>query len=200
MSKSPAPARKRANAYHHGDLREALIEAAYSEVERDGAEVVNMSALARRLGVSQAAPYRHFADRDDLLTAVAAKGFRAFTKALEESLGLPHPSSRLGRLAHAYVEFGLQNTGLYRLMFVTHLLQRAPPDGDLPNAASESLRLIIQEMPPSDDEASAARLGLRFVAALHGITMMVEQGFLPTKVRKISAQDLVDDLVREVES
>ena len=64
----------------------------------------------------------------------------------------------------------------------------------------ESLRLIIQEMPPSDDEASAARLGLRFVAALHGITMMVEQGFLPTKVRKISAQDLVDDLVREVES
>ncbi|WP_204307708.1 TetR/AcrR family transcriptional regulator, partial [Klebsiella pneumoniae] len=60
----PQPARKPGHIYHHGDLRDALIKAALREAERGGAEAISIKALAKQLGVSQPAPYRHFADRD----------------------------------------------------------------------------------------------------------------------------------------
>ena len=64
--------RKSLNTYHHGDLRDALVEAAFQEAERGGPEAINISALAKKLGVSQPAPYRHFADREALLEADTA--------------------------------------------------------------------------------------------------------------------------------
>ena len=61
---SPRPARKPLNAYHHGDLRDALVQAALGEVEFGGPEAISISALAKKLGVSQPAPYKHFSDRE----------------------------------------------------------------------------------------------------------------------------------------
>jgi len=66
----PRLVRKALNTYHHGDLRDALVQAAFQEAEHGGPEAVNISALAKKLGVSQPAPYRHFADREALLEAV----------------------------------------------------------------------------------------------------------------------------------
>ena len=74
----PRPARKALNAYHHGDLRDALVQAALHQVELGGPEAISISALAKTLGVSQPAPYKHFADRETLLTAVTAEAFRQF--------------------------------------------------------------------------------------------------------------------------
>src|SRR4051812_50108449 len=65
-------ARKPENTYHHGDLRDALIKAALREAEQGGTEAISIKALAKQLGVSQPAPYRHFADREALLAAVTA--------------------------------------------------------------------------------------------------------------------------------
>ncbi len=70
--------RKPVNTYHHGDLREAMVRAALAEAERGGPEAISIKALAKKLGVSQPAPYRHFADREALLQAVTAEAFRQF--------------------------------------------------------------------------------------------------------------------------
>src|SRR6476619_1608166 len=94
-------ARKPLNTYHHGDLRDALVHAAFQEAEQGGPEAINISALAKKLGVSQPAPYRHFADREALLEAVTAEAFRQFTATLREAIGKPSKQSKLSRFAQA---------------------------------------------------------------------------------------------------
>src|SRR5258708_38654160 len=98
---SPRLARKPLNTYHHGDLRDALVQAALHEVELGGPEAVNISALAKKLGVSQPAPYRHFADREALLTAVTAGAVRQFSAGLRASITRPAKPSKRSRLAPA---------------------------------------------------------------------------------------------------
>jgi AcrR family transcriptional regulator len=105
MSLARKPKRKPKDAYHHGDLRRALIAAARREVERDQAASVSLKALALGLGVSQPAPYRHFADRETLLMAVAAEGFRDLSSALRAAGG------GIDAVANAYVAFGREHTG-----------------------------------------------------------------------------------------
>ena len=80
----PRSARKPLNAYHHGDLRDALVQAALAEAEHGGPEAISLKALAKKLGVSQPAPYQHFADREALLEAVTAEAFRQFNAMLRE--------------------------------------------------------------------------------------------------------------------
>src|SRR5207302_1476320 len=86
---SPRPARKPLNTYHHGDLRDALVQTALDEVELGGPEAISISALAKRLGVSQPAPYKHFSDRESLLVAVTAAAFRQFSAMLREQIEKP---------------------------------------------------------------------------------------------------------------
>ena len=76
---------RRRKTYHHGNLRRALLDGALRLVEDQGAEALTLRAAARRAGVSQAAPYRHFADKQALLAAVAEEGFRALTEAMRRS-------------------------------------------------------------------------------------------------------------------
>src|SRR5438552_17146029 len=77
--------RRRRAGYHHGNLRRALLDAALALVEREGADALTLRAAARRAGVSQAPPYRHFRDKEALLGAVAEEGFRAVTEAVLEA-------------------------------------------------------------------------------------------------------------------
>src|SRR6476661_5074234 len=98
-------ARKPLNTYHHGDLREALVQAALQEAEQGGPEAINISALAKKLGVSQPAPYRHFADREALLAAVTAEAFRQFNVILGEPRNAPSKRSKLSRLVQAALDF-----------------------------------------------------------------------------------------------
>src|SRR5258706_7191492 len=95
----PAGPKRRATrkaAYHHGDLRRALIAAARAILEADGLPGLSLRAVARRAGVSQAAPYHHFPDRDALLAALGAEGFDALDRAMRERMaGLRDPAQRL---------------------------------------------------------------------------------------------------------
>src|SRR5512143_2610103 len=97
-------AKKPLNTYHHGDLRDALIKAALREAERGGPEAISIKALAKELGVSQPAPYRHFADREALVAAVTAEAFRQFTAMLREATARPSKQSKLSRLAQATLD------------------------------------------------------------------------------------------------
>src|SRR6185437_5557028 len=118
----PRLSRKPLNAYHHGDVREALVKAALAEAERGGPEAISIKALAKGLGVSQPAPYRHFADRDALLQAVTAEAFRQFNAIMREAMDKPSKRSKLSRLAQAALDFGLRRNGIYRLMFASRTM------------------------------------------------------------------------------
>lgn len=112
--------RRRAEPYHHGNLREALVKAGAKLVARRGDAALSLRAVARRVGVSQAAPYHHFANKEALLEAIAASGFEKLDAALEDALrpleGRP-PLERFHALGPAYVRFAVAEPSLFRLMF-----------------------------------------------------------------------------------
>ncbi len=106
--------------YHHGSLREALLDAAVDLVVERGIEGVSLRELARQAGVSSAAPYRHFPDKDALLRAVAARGYQRFDQALAgvaEAYGSAPALERVQRLGIAYVCFAVGQPNLFRLIF-----------------------------------------------------------------------------------
>jgi AcrR family transcriptional regulator len=169
------PARKPLNTYHHGDLRDALVQAALGEVELGGPEAVNISALAKKLGVSQPAPYRHFADRDALLAAVTAEAFRQFSATLRDAMAKPSKRSKLSRLAQATLAFGLRRNGIYRLMFASRMVACAPKEGELRNATSETFNLVLEALEAPAVGLLRERHALKIWAALHGVVMLAEQ-------------------------
>ena len=132
--------RKPLNTYHHGDLRDALVQAALPEAERGGPEAISIKALAKKLGVSQPAPYRHFADREALLEAVTAEAFRQFNAIMREAIAKPSKHSKLSRFAQATLDFGLHRNGIYRLMFASRTMACAADDSELHIAAHGDLR------------------------------------------------------------
>ena len=122
-SKVPAvniPTRNRAatRPYHHGNLREALVAAGLAALEARPHEELRVRELARTVGVSANAAYRHFADRDALLAAIAAEGFRRFGAAAQEGVGRDAgPLDAMRAEGRTYVEFARENPALFRLMF-----------------------------------------------------------------------------------
>jgi AcrR family transcriptional regulator len=119
--------------YHHGNLRGALIDAAVEVVREGGPEALSLRELARRVGVSHAAAYRHFADREALVDAVAERALDALTAAMERRLSdaddvepVRRARRRLFATGAGYVEFALAETGLFRLLFTAY---PDPPDG-----------------------------------------------------------------------
>lgn len=103
--------------YHHGDLRQSLIEVAGNIVASKGPAAVSLREVARIAGVSHNAPYRHFASREDLLAAVAAAGFRDLERQLKSAAARADAANKLHGLGRAYLRFALSNRGLYSLMF-----------------------------------------------------------------------------------
>src|SRR3974390_678943 len=138
--------RKPVDTYHHGDLREALVQAALREAEREGPEAISIKALAKELGGSQPAPYRHFADREALLQAVTAEAFRQFNAILHEAIDKPSTRTKLSRFAQAALEFGLKRNGIYRLMFASRTMACAAKDSELHIAARQTFGLLVDAL------------------------------------------------------
>jgi AcrR family transcriptional regulator len=108
------------NSYHHGNLRQALMDAALVCIREKGADKLSLRALAREVGVSQAAPYRHFEDKVALLSALASDGFERLAGSMEVLMGdiKLDPLAAFQRAGQAYVEFAQQNPETYRLMYI----------------------------------------------------------------------------------
>src|ERR1700751_4034562 len=139
----PRPARKPQNTYHHGDLRDALVQSALLDVERGGPEAISISALAKKLGVSQPAPYKHFADREALLVAVTAEAFRQFSAMLREQIRKPSKRSKLSRWAQTTFDCGLRRNGVYRLMFASRVMAFAGAASEMHVAARETFSVAV---------------------------------------------------------
>ena len=193
----PRLVRKALNTYHHGDLRDALVQAAFHEAERGGPEAINISALAKKLGVSQPAPYRHFADREALLEAVTAEAFRQFNVILRDLVDKPSKQSKLSRFAQATLAVGLQRNGIYRLMFASRTMASAAKGGELHKAAMETLALLIESLEAPAVGLLRERQAMKIWASLHGVVMLAEQGLLTGQVGGASREELVEDIVQE---
>jgi len=197
---SPRLARKPDNTYHHGDLHDALVQAALRDAELGGPEAISMKALAKELGVSQPAPYRHFADREALLQAVTAEAFRQFTAILREAIGKPSKRSKLSRLAQAALEFGLKRNGMYRLMFASRSMANAEKDSELHVAAHETLVLLVESFEAPAVGLLRERHAMQVWAALHGVISLAEQGLLTGEAAQITRQELVETIVQQTKA
>jgi len=191
------PARKPLNTYHHGDLRDALVNAALQEAELGGPEAISISALAKKLGVSQPAPYKHFADREALLLAVTAAAFRQFSAVMREAIGKSSKRSKLSRFAQATLEFGLRRNGIYRLMFASRTMACAPKGSELHAAARETFEVLLEALEAPAVGLLRERSALKIWAAMHGVVMLVEQGLLTGQVAQVTREELVEDFVEE---
>lgn len=179
MSRKAAvePVTKSQDAYHHGDLRAALIAAAREALETMRPEDITLKSLAVRLGVSQPAPYRHFANRDALLAAVAADGFVRFREAMETAQASAEGSGRFMAASLAYLEFGRANRGVYRLMFASSLLSTAD-DEPLHDASRASFELLLQGVAESAPPETVQATAVWIWSTLHGLVMLDAEGML----------------------
>jgi AcrR family transcriptional regulator len=115
--------------YHHGNLKEALLRAALELIAKKGPAGFTFAEAARWAGVSPAAPYRHFRDRDELLANLALRGFERFAIVLEKAWddGRPQPFAALDRLGNAYLEFARAEPAYYSAMFEAGIPLAASP-------------------------------------------------------------------------
>lgn len=139
---APPLSRKTKSAYHHGNLRPALIEGALELLEEHGAAELSLRMLARQLGVSQAAPYHHFEDKNALLAALAAEGFRRAGGVLRTTSIKHHSLERRVRgLSAGYVRFAKETPNLFRLMYGTQV-QRKESYRELVDASNEAFAAL----------------------------------------------------------
>jgi len=203
-TRTKAPARttlKKASSYHHGALRAALIRSAREILESEGYEALTLRAAARRAGVSQAAPYNHFADKAALLASIAALGFQEFAAAMRREMSAAEdPQARLNATGIAYVAFATSNPGLFKLMFGSSVHQASgDPDLDAARtAAYEVLRGAVHSVPhPEPRDAGQDDLeSLRSWALVHGLaTMINERTIAPDIYGADSARELAAALL-----
>lgn len=188
--------REGARAYHHGNLKEALARAALDLIGEKGPGGFTFAEAARAAGVSPAAPYRHFRDRDDLMAEVARRGFSALADALEAAWdrGRPDPRAALERLGHAYLAFARNEPAYYAAMFEANVPGDATPElraaserafGAL-RMASEGVVAALPSRPP------ALMLALHVWSLAHGIAALFGRGDKARRSLPMTPEELLE--------
>lgn len=162
-------------AYHHGDLRAALVEAGLRALESTDVSEISLRGLAREVGVSATAVYRHFPDKRALLKAMAHEGLAQLGQ-LQQRAAMGAGANAFSETGRAYVRFALANPGLFRLVF-THCEMRPEgmPEGNL---AANMLLETTARMAGGDNEA-ARRMAMQAWSLVHGLAMLMLDGQLP---------------------
>lgn len=191
-------------AYHHGNLKEALVDAALATARLDGPDAVVLRAATRASGVSPNAAYRHFADRDELLGAVAGRCMVALTHLIETRLAQLSPGGDRAQLAwqrlraagRAYVEFALTEPGWFRTAFSAPGATAGSPRPE-PDPFS-ILNAVLDELVAAGALPAERRPGAEYPAwaAVHGIASLLVDG--PLRELPAAARDDVVDRVVEV--
>jgi AcrR family transcriptional regulator len=171
------------HAYHHGDLRNTLVDEGLKLLEQNGNADFTLRDLARRVGVSPAAPYAHFEDKDSLLAAIAIVGFCKLKDFLEASIAADaDPTQRYVHMGEAYVQFGTEHPALYKLMFASEELpakrSQFPELQEAGAAAFRALTGMLGGMQQSGFLRSGDLDGFGFAvwAHVHGLTSLIITG------------------------
>ena len=172
---------RRPRSYHHGNLKEVLLEAARRLIEQHGPVGFSLTEAARLAGVSPAAPYRHFRDRDALLAEVARNGFERFAAKLDQAWnnGIPTPLSAFENLGRAYLAFAREEPASYAVMFEARLgpgedaAIKATADRafDVLHRAAE----VLCQALPVDQRPPVRLMSLHVWALAHGVADLFVQ-------------------------
>ena len=177
----------RRKSYHHGNLREALLDAAIRLISEVGPTAFTLREVARRAEVSHNAPYRHFRDKDDLMAAVATEGYRELTEAMMQAA--EDHQSPLDRLKHAglaYVTFALRRPEHFTVMFDAPFTKNEHPDAA--QASEQAFSTLVNFVKncqangslPSGD---SLRMALLAWSMVHGIAKLAITGRLPYRAK-----------------
>ncbi len=162
------------------DLKEACVAAAHAVIAENGVEKLSLRDVARRLGVSHQAPYKHFANRDELLAEVMRRCFERFAEHLDARIHSEEPMADMSAMGQAYLKYACQNPLEYRLMFGTPWPEAAEHPDLVRDArhAFNILRKAIAVMHGSDDSAAMRKqvdLDALFVwSVLHGLASIMQ--------------------------
>ena len=187
-----------ARGYHHGNLKEALIRAALELIAQKGPAGFTFAEAARWAGVSPAAPYRHYRDRDELLSDVAKRGFEHFESALSKAWddGRPDPAAAFERLGKAYLHFARTEPAYYSAMFEAGV----PPDSSPElRAASDRAFAVLRNATekliatmPAADRPPVLMMALHIWALAHGVASLFGRGDAARRSLPIAPEELLE--------
>jgi AcrR family transcriptional regulator len=189
--------------YHHGDLHKAIVEAALDVLSESQSTEFSLRELARRAGVSHNAPYKHFADKRELLAAVSAVGFELLAKRMADATKeLDSPRERLAAMARAYVCGGVNNPALYRLMFGGYLAGQDDGRPVIERTAAYNMKALVVDamhdgalgQPIASTEPNTRTIDgaiLVFWSQMHGLTLLLVD-------RLVGPSDKMEELTENV--
>jgi AcrR family transcriptional regulator len=171
-------------SYHHGDLRQALVSSALEILSEGGVAGLSLRAAARRAKVSATAPYRHFADKEALLAAVAEHGFRRLTERFTAAAAAaPDPRTALAALGVAYVVFARDEPSLFKLMFGPAIETKSAHPA-LDEAGCDCFRALQQAVAAArffDCGRDVEDISLACWSLVHGLASLIVDGRLATE-------------------
>ncbi len=189
--------RKR-RGYHHGNLREALVEAALSLIAEKGPAGFTFAEAARAAGVSAAAPYRHFRDKDALLAGVARLGFERFSDMLSKAWNDGKPSAEVAfnNLGNAYLAFARQEPAFFTAMFESGLSHAEYPElresGDRAFGVLREACEAVSSTIPSEKRPPAMMMALHIWSLSHGIASLFARGDRARRPIPMEPEDLLE--------
>ncbi len=174
----------KSSKYHHGDLRQALIDTATSQIEQEGVTSLSMRKLGELVGVSRTALYHHFANKGDLLSAIAESGFNDWRAKTEQVLASEHQSDKalLTSYVQSYFNFALENSAKYELMFGQEIWAHDQSSESLHQVAYKSFNFHVelvrswQQQGVVDKSLSSLRVAQVTWGTLHGISKLFIDG------------------------
>ena len=173
--------------YHHGNLKQELIDCACRLCERDGYTKLSIRSLAKESGVSQTAPYRHFKTKEVLYASVATEGFKKLSKAFHVDANKKITKKHLVEIGCKYIEFGLKNANTYDLMFGTAVGNFAdyPELLESANSSYENFRSSFSKLANDSDEVIAFKC-ITLWSMVHGLVGILR------KVHVIGDESMID--------
>lgn len=198
MSRNRHDDEDKRRSYHHGNLREALIQGALDLIARKGPGGFTVAEAARAIGVSPAAPYRHFRDRDDLMADVATRGFALFEAALLAAWngGAPDPQRAFEALGRAYLHFARTEPAYYSAMFEAGMPLDATPQlrqaGDRAFAVLRDAAEAVCADLPTGQRPPALMVALHVWSLSHGIASLFARADQARRKLPMSPEELLE--------
>jgi AcrR family transcriptional regulator len=191
--------------YHHGDLKNALVQAGMEILSEAGAEALSLRKVASRAGVSHAAPYAHFSDKQGLIAAISTEGFRQLYKriraAIETNSG--DPASRLVEAAGAYIQFAQENQALFKVMF-SGILEKEAVYPDFVQISQQNFQQLVS-LVRDCQQAGLLRPGPENVLALsvwslvHGlVALLLERQISHTILERYPLKELLYQTLNQI--